>query len=43
MGALLVSVLPLAIGAAISPTLLALQLLVLTGATKPRARAGALR
>jgi hypothetical protein len=42
MGTLLVSVLPLAIGAAISPTLLALQLLVLTGATKPRARAWAL-
>ena len=42
MGALLVSVLPLAVGAAISPTLLALQLLVLTGATKPRARAWAL-
>ncbi len=31
--------LPLAIGAAISPTLLALQLVVLTGATKPLARA----
>src|ERR1700730_152382 len=42
MGALLASVLPLAIGAAISPTLLALQLLVLTGANKPRARAWAL-
>jgi hypothetical protein len=41
MAALLVSVLPLAIGAAISPTLLALQLLVLTGATKPLARAWA--
>lgn len=37
--ALLASVLPLAIGAAISPTLLALQLVVLTGATKPLARA----
>jgi hypothetical protein len=42
MAALLVSVLPLAIGAAISPTLLALQLLVLTGTTKPLARAWAL-
>jgi hypothetical protein len=42
MAALLVSVLPLAIGAAISPTLLALQLLVLTGATKPITRAWAL-
>jgi hypothetical protein len=42
MAALLVSVLPLAVGAAISPTLLALQLLVLTGATKPLARAWAL-
>jgi len=42
MVALLLSVLPLAIGAAISPTLLALQLLVLTGATKPIARAWAL-
>jgi cytosine/uracil/thiamine/allantoin permease len=42
MAALLVAVLPLAIGAAISPTLLALQLLVLTGATKPIPRAWAL-
>jgi hypothetical protein len=42
MAALLVSVLPLAVGAAISPTLLALQLLVLTGASKPLARAWAL-
>ncbi len=42
MSALLLSVLPLAIGAAISPTLLALQLLVLTGSTKPVARAWAL-
>lgn len=42
MSALLVSVLPLALGAAISPTLLALQLLVLTGASKPLARAWAL-
>ncbi len=42
MAALLVSVLPLAIGAAISPTLLALQLLVLTGSSKPLARAWAL-
>jgi hypothetical protein len=42
MAALLVSVLPLAVGAAISPTLLALQLLVLTGPTKPLARAWAL-
>ena len=41
MGALLASVLPLAVGAAVSPTLLALQLLVLTGATRPRARAWA--
>jgi hypothetical protein len=42
MAALLVSVLPLAVGAAISPTLLALQLLVLSGSTKPLARAWAL-
>jgi hypothetical protein len=42
MAALLVAVLPLAIGAAISPTLLALQLLVLTGSTRPLARAWAL-
>lgn len=42
MAALLASVLPLAVGAAVSPTLLALQLLVLTGATKPLARAWAL-
>jgi hypothetical protein len=42
MAALLASVLPLAIGAAISPTLLALQLVVLTGKTKPVARAWAL-
>jgi hypothetical protein len=42
MAALVASILPLAIGAAISPTLLALQLLVLTGGTKPLARAWAL-
>jgi hypothetical protein len=42
MAALLVSVLPLAVGAAISPTLLALQLLVLTGPAKPLPRAWAL-
>ena len=42
MAALLASVLPLAVGAAVSPTLLALQLLVLTGTTKPVARAWAL-
>jgi hypothetical protein len=42
MAALLASVIPLAIGAAISPTLLALQLLVLTGGTEPLARAWAL-
>jgi hypothetical protein len=42
MSALLVSVLPLAVGAAISPTLLALQLLVLTGPSKPLGRAWAL-
>ena len=42
MAALLASVLPLAIGAAVSPTLVALQLLVLTGTTKPVARAWAL-
>jgi hypothetical protein len=42
MAALLASVLPLAVGAAISPTLLALQLLVLTGPTRPLARAWAL-
>jgi Sap-like sulfolipid-1-addressing protein len=42
MGALLASVLPLAAGAAISPTLLALQLLVLAGPTHRLARAWAL-
>jgi hypothetical protein len=42
MAALLATVLPLAIGAAISPTLVGLQLLVLTGTTKPVARAWAL-
>jgi hypothetical protein len=42
VAALLASVLPLAVGAAISPTLLALQLLVLTGPTRPLARAWAL-
>ncbi len=43
MAALLASVLPLAVGAAISPTLLALQLLVLSGANPlPRAWALAL-
>jgi Sap, sulfolipid-1-addressing protein len=42
MTALLTSVVPLAIGAAISPTLLALQLLVLTGRNRPLARAWAL-
>jgi hypothetical protein len=42
MVALLASVLPLALGAAVSPTLLALQLLVLTGKTAPLARAWAL-
>jgi len=43
MGSLLVAVLPLAVGAAISPTLLALQLLVLTGTGGHRlARAWAL-
>jgi len=42
MGSLLVAVLPLALGAAISPTLLALQLLVLTGTTHRLARAWAL-
>lgn len=42
MAALVASILPLAIGAAISPTLLALQLLVLTGSTRPLARAWAL-
>ena len=42
MTALLASVVPLAIGAAISPTLLALQLLVLTGRNRPLARAWAL-
>ncbi|MGO8872739.1 MAG: GAP family protein [Acidimicrobiales bacterium] len=41
MAALLASVLPLAVGAAISPTLLALQLLVLSGSSKPVARAWA--
>ncbi len=38
MGALLTSVLPLALGAAISPTLLALQLLVLSSSTRRLAR-----
>ena len=42
MGNLLVAVLPLALGAAISPTLLALQLLVLTGGGHKLARAWAL-
>jgi len=42
MAALVASILPLAIGAAVSPTLLALQLLVLTGGTRPVARAWAL-
>lgn len=43
MGSLLVAVLPLALGAAVSPTLLALQLLVLTGGSPHRlARAWAL-
>ena len=42
MSSLLAAVLPLALGAAISPTLLALQLLVLTGSTKALARAWAL-
>ena len=42
MEALFAAVLPLAVGAAISPTLLALQLLVLTGSTRPMARAWAL-
>ncbi len=42
MGTLLVAVLPLALGAAISPTLLALQLLILTGTIHRLARAWAL-
>ncbi len=42
MGSLLVAVLPLALGAAVSPTLLALQLLVLSGSTHGLARAWAL-
>ena len=42
MGALLASVLPLALGAAVSPTLLALQLLVLAGGNHHLARAWAL-
>lgn len=42
MAALLAPVLPLALGAAISPTLIALQLLVLSGSTKRLARAWAL-
>jgi hypothetical protein len=41
MGPLLVAVLPLAFGAAVSPTLLALQLLVLSGPTHRIARAWA--
>ena len=42
MGPLLVAVLPLALGAAVSPTLLALQLLVLSGSTHRLARAWSL-
>src|SRR5665213_1431062 len=42
MGQLLFAVLPLALGAAVSPTLLALQLLVLSGPTHRLARAWAL-
>jgi len=42
MGQLLVAVLPLALGAAVSPTLLALQLLVLSGPVHRLARAWAL-
>ena len=42
MGSLLVAVLPLALGAAVSPTLLALQLLVLSGPTHRMARAWSL-
>ncbi len=42
MGALLTAVLPLALGAAVSPTLLALQLLVLSGKHHRLARAWAL-
>jgi len=42
MGNLLLAVLPLALGAAVSPTLLAMQLLVLTGTTHRVARAWAL-
>ncbi len=42
MASLLAAVLPLALGAAVSPTLLALQLLVLTGSTRRMARAWAL-
>jgi uncharacterized membrane protein len=42
MGALLATVLPLALGAAISPTLLALQLLVLAGPTRRLPRGWAL-
>ena len=42
MGSLLFAVLPLALGAAVSPTLLALQLLVLTGTSHRLARAWAL-
>lgn len=42
MGQLLIAVLPLALGAAVSPTLLALQLLVLSGPTHRMARAWSL-
>ena len=42
MGNLVVAVLPLALGAAVSPTLLALQLLVLSGGGHRLARAWAL-
>jgi hypothetical protein len=42
MGSLLVAVLPLALGAAVSPTLLAIQLLVLTGTNHRLGRAWAL-
>lgn len=41
MGSLLVRTLPLAVGAAISPTLLLVVVLLLSGRTRPRARATA--
>lgn len=41
MGSLTATVLPLALGAAVSPTLLTLQMLILSGSVRPRSRAWA--